>query len=266
MQENTRNTPAPAQPGKYIEWLSIGPTSWRGDSFVCRALSLVLDLAKRCTDRVIAQRFVRFELRPADLDSAPSDIRLTPLTAEIIEQLRAHPDTAHDAFASGLAFWDMGARTGFVWFDGDEPLCFQWQLTESDLRALRERSPWANLYPPLAPGMAQREKLWTFSSARRKGLASRFALAMLAEARRLGVTTLVTHVSEANEPALSLVTKAGWKRRGTIVRYAFDAPMLRNLSCSVAVHLRDSGQQNPAVFPRLGLSLAHPITPSGESS
>ena len=169
MQENGGNTPARGQPGKYIDWLSIGRISWRGDSFTIRALSLLLDLAQRCTDRVLVQRFVRFELRLADLESAPSDIRLTPLTAEIIERLRAHPDTVHDAFASGLAFWDMGARTGFVWFDGDEPLCFQWQLTESDLCALRERSSWANLYPPLAPGMAQREKLWTFSSAREKG-------------------------------------------------------------------------------------------------
>jgi hypothetical protein len=234
------NQSAPHQPGKYIEWLSIGRTSWHGDSFACHALSLLLSLAKRCTDRVAVQRFVRFELRPADIESAPSDIRLTPLNAEIIARLRAHPDSANDAFASGLTFWDMGARTGFVWFDGDEPLCFQWQLTESDLRALRERSPWANLYPPLAAGTAQREKLWTFSCARRKGLASRFALAMLAEARRLGVTTLVTHVSETNEPALSLVTKAGWIRSGTIDRYAFDAPMLRHLNSSVAVHLRDS--------------------------
>lgn len=238
------NQPASDQSRQHIEWLSIGHSSWRGGSFACRALYMLLRATTRITRRVDVQRFVRFELRAADGEVTPSDISLTPVNAEIIARLRAHPDSANEAFASGLAFWDMGVRTGFVWFDGDEPVCFQWQLTESDVRILRERSPCGNLYPPLAAGTAQREKLWTFSSARRKGVASRFALAMRAEARRLRVTTLVTHVNEANEPALSLVKKAGWKRSGSIVRYVFDVPMLRRLSSGVAVHLRD---RQPAV-------------------
>ncbi len=223
-----------------VDCVCIGGTSWSGDSFASRVLFLLLSLASRFLDRVIVQRFVRFELHPAEIEATPSDIRLAPVSAEIIARLRKHPDAVNDAFASGLAFWDMGVRNGFVWFDGDEPLCFQWQLTEPDLWALRAQSEWGNLYPHLSGGMAQREKLWVFSSARRKGVASRFAGAMLDEARKRGVTTLVTHVSEANAPALSLVERSGWKRCGMIVRYEFDVPVLRNLKSSVAVHLRSA--------------------------
>jgi ribosomal protein S18 acetylase RimI-like enzyme len=223
-----------------IDWVCIRGMAWSGDSFASRTLSWVLAFMGRFVDRVTVQRFVRFELRPADVDTAPSDVHLTPLNEEIIARLRRHPDAVNEAFASGLNFWDMGVRNGFVWFDGDEPLCFQWQLTEPDLWALRARSEWGNLYPHLSGGMAQREKLWVFSAARRKGIASRFAGAMLHEARTRGVTTLVTHVSEANAPALALVERSGWKRCGTIVRYEFDVPVLRNLNSSVAVHLRSA--------------------------
>lgn len=233
--------PATATPATEIQRVCIGSTSWRGDSFIGAAVTWLLQFAARTTDRVVLQRFVRFRLRPATVASVPQDIRLTPITAGVIEQLRRHPDAAQANFASGLAFWNMGVRNGFIWMENGEPLCFQWQLTDSDLAALRRHSSWGNLYPPLGPGMAQREKLWTFSGARRKGIASRFAAAMLAEARRQGVTTLVTHVSADNVPALALVEKSGWTRSGSIVRYEFDIPLFRWLRWSVALHFENRG-------------------------
>jgi GNAT superfamily N-acetyltransferase len=265
--------PSPAVQRIHVEWLCFGPIVWRGDSPLSRALIkltfLALRLANRFTDRIRIQRFVRFELHPADLEPAPSDIRLTSVNAEIIARLRTHPDAANDDFASGLAFWDLGVRNGFVWFEGDDPVCFQWQLTEADLCVLRERSPWGNMYPHLSSAMAQREKLWVFSSARRKGIASRFAVAMLAEARRLGVTTLLTHVSEGNGPALALVTKAGWARCGSIVRYNFDLAVLRQLKFSVAVHLRTANAARQPVedpAPQLSRSFGKPRRPPAEKS
>jgi ribosomal protein S18 acetylase RimI-like enzyme len=229
--------PARARPGVRVNRVCVGRTSLPGDAFAGAGLSRLLDLASRSTNRLTMQRFVRFKLRLADVDAKPCDIHLTPVNAEIIARLRAHPDAANNAFASGLAFWDMGARNAFVWFENGEPLCFQWQLSELDLSALRRHSSWSNVYPTIGPDMAQREKLWTFTAARRKGLASRFACAMLAEARRQGLTTLVTHVSEENLPALTLVEKSGWTRCGIIVRYEFDFPLFRRLQWSAAVHL-----------------------------
>jgi ribosomal protein S18 acetylase RimI-like enzyme len=245
--EFTMKVPLATPPGSSarVERVCTGRVAWRGDSIAGFVLSRLLTAATRMSDRIVTMRFVRFELRPAAAESTPSDIRLTPVTAEIIAQLRAHPDAAHAAFASGLDFWDMGVRNGFVWFENGEPLCFQWQLTESDAAALRTRSDWSTLYPTLGPGVAQREKLWTFSAARRRGLASRFAAAMLAEARRQGITTLVTHVSAENAPALTLVEKSGWKRCGSIVRYEFDLPLFRSFKWSAAVHSRSRAAAAP---------------------
>jgi hypothetical protein len=182
---------------------------------------------------------VRYRINVADTPPPPPDLRLTSLTDALVATLRTHPDRAQEAFASGLAFWEQGIRNGFVWLEDGEPLCFQWLLSEADAAALRVRSAWANMYPPLGPGIGQLEKLWTFSTARKKGIASRFALGMFAEARQRGVHTLITHIHEANDAARSWALKTGWHPYGSIVRYEFDVPVLRDLNLSVCAHCRD---------------------------
>jgi hypothetical protein len=221
-----------------LDWVCIRRSAWRGDRPWFGLLFGMLTSLSRVTPRVAVQRWVRFRLHPADVPLPEEGIRLTPVTEEVLAVLRAHPDFAEEAFATGLAFWDFGVRNGYVWFEDGQPRCFQWQLSAADTAALRERSPWGNMYPPLEAGMAHQEKMWTFSSSRMKGVASRFALAMFDEARRAGVTTIIAHINETNEAALALVNRTGWKPYGKIQRFNFHFPVLRTFDVTVAVHLQ----------------------------
>ncbi len=191
------------------------------------------------TGRVAAQRWVRYRINLANVPAPADDVQLTPLSVVNVALLHNHPDYSQEAFASGLVFWEYGVREGFVWFDEGQPLCFQWLLSADDTATLRARSPWANMYPPLEDGTGQLEKLWTFSTARKKGIASRFALAMFAEARRRGYRTLVTHIHESNEAARSWALKTGWDAYGMIERFTFDIPVLRSMNLSLCAHARD---------------------------
>jgi hypothetical protein len=221
-----------------IDWVCVRRRAWRGDSQWCRLLYRVLTRLSGATSRVRVQRWVRFRLDPADVPLPESGIRLTPVSEQLLTALRAHPDHADEGFASGLEFWDFGVRDGFVWCEDGQLRCFQWQLSNADTAALRARSPWGDMYPPLAPGTAHQEKMWTFSSSRMKGVASRFALAMFDEARRAGVTTLIAHISETNSAALALVNRTGWKPYGKIERFYVDFPVFSSLNVSVAMHVR----------------------------
>ncbi len=235
MEQNPR---ADARPCAAIEWVCVRRNCWRGDAFWWAMLYRMLTWLSQITPRVSLQRWVRFRLNPADAPLPDAEIRLTAVSEPVLAALRTHPDYAEEAFASGIEFWDFGVRNGFVWLEDGQPRAFQWQLSATDTMALRARSLWGNMYPPLAPSMAYQEKMWTFSSARMKGVASRFAFAMFDEARQAGITTLFAHINELNAPALSLVNKTGWKRFGTIERFDFDFPVLRNLKFTVAVHLQ----------------------------
>ena len=227
------------QPQPRPDWVCVGHTCWRGDSAGCALSSRLLHFLGTVTSRVAVQRWVRYRIDLAHVPASTDEVRLTPLNDELVAGLRSHPDHAQEAFASGLAFWDYGIHSGFVWREEGESLCFQWLLSETDVAKLRARSPWANMYPPLPPGTAQLEKLWTFSTARKKGIASRFALAMFDEARRRGIRTLVTHIHEANEAARSWAQKTGWRAYGSIERFDFDVPVVRKLNFSICAHLRD---------------------------
>jgi hypothetical protein len=222
-----------------VDWVCTGRTCRRGDATGGARASRVLDRLSAFTARVCVQRWVRYRI---DLDHVPppdDEVRLTPLDDELVSRLSVHPDYVEEAFASGLAFWAFGVRGGFVWYEDGAPLCFQWLLTDADTATLRARSPWAGMYPPLAAGTAQLEKLWTFSTARKKGVASRFALAMFDEARGRGVRSLITHIHEANDAARSWAQRTGWKPYGTISRYTFDIPVVRRFNMSLCAHRSD---------------------------
>ena len=229
-----RTSSRPGRPS--TDWLCAGSACWRGDAPACTLASSLLDRVSSLTTRVAAQRWVRYRIELDRIAPSSEDIQLTALTDELVAQLRGHPDYAQDAFASGLDFWTFGVRGGFVWYENGQPLCSQWLLGETDTATLRTHSPWGGMYPPLPAGTAQVEKLWTFSTARQRGIASRFAAAMFDEARRRGVRTLITHIHEANEAARSWAQKTGWTAYGTIVRYTFDAPLVRSLNINVCAH------------------------------
>ena len=221
------------------DWVCNGRSCQRGDAPAAALESRLLERLSGATSRVCVQQWVRYSI---DLDHVPppaDDVRLTPLDDELVSRLSVHPDHAEEAFASGLEFWNFGLRSGFVWCEDGAPLCFQWLLMDDDTAALRASSPWAGLYPPLPASTAQLEKLWTFSTARKKGVASRFALAMFDEARRRGVRSLITHIHEDNDAARSWAQKTGWKAYGTIARYTFDVPVLRRFNLRICAHRRN---------------------------
>jgi hypothetical protein len=221
------------------DWICARHSCWSGERSPVAALVDSLERLSHVTRRVSTERWIRYRIDLAQVVPAPDDVELTPLSPGVVALLHNHPDSAEDAFASGLEFWDLGVRDGFVWLDGGQPLCFQWLLSARDTATLRARSAWANMYPPLDDGTGQLEKLWTFSTARKKGVASRFALAMFAEARRRGYGALVTHIHESNEAARSWALRTGWTAYGMIERYSFDIPVVRDLNLSVCAHRRD---------------------------
>lgn len=237
------SSPAPpAGPVRTVataDWVCTGHACRRGDAPVARFAPRVLERLSALTSRVGVQRWVRYRIDLAQVPPRADDIHLSPLDDEIVSRLSVHPDHAQEAFASGLAFWNFGIRGGFVWYEDGAPLCFQWLLTDADTAALRAQSPWAGMYPPLPAGTAQLEKLWTFSTARKKGVASRFALAMFDEASRRGVRSLITHIHEANDAARSWALKTGWTPYGMISRYTLDVPVIRRLNLSVFAHRCD---------------------------
>jgi len=220
------------------DWICAGRACWRGAAPVAAASSSVLGALPGISGRVGTQRWVRYRIELDQVAPAADDVRLTRLDDALVAKLRTHPDHAQEAFASGLAFWSMGIRSGLVWLEDGEPLCFQYLLSNPDIAALRARSRWAFMYPPLDAGTAQLEKLWTFSTARKKGIASRYALAMFAEARAAGYRTLITHIHESNDAARSWAQRTGWRQYGTIVRYQFDLPVIRRFNLSVCAHRR----------------------------
>lgn len=227
------------------DWLCAGRTCWRGGAPVAATWSNLLVALHGMSERVGTQCWVRYRIDLDRVPPAPDDVRLTHVDEALVGRLKGHPDCAQQAFASGLAFWSMGIRSGLVWLEDGEPLCFQYLLSNEDVAALRAHSPWAFMYPPLDSGTAQLEKLWTFSTARQKGIASRYALAMFAEARAAGYRRLITHIHEDNGAARSWAQKTGWREYGTIVRYQFDLPVIRRLNLSVCAH-RSSREQADA--------------------
>lgn len=218
------------------EWICVGRRAFRGRDLP-RIAARSADFLSRVTPRVTKDVWVRYRIDlGSDADGPDADVRLTPITDAIAAQLRAHPDFADPSLQSALTWWFSATRGGLAWFDDDNPLCVQWLLTADDAPALRTLPVWANMYPPLAPGTGQVEKLWTFSTARQKGVATRFARLMFAEARRRGLRTLFTHIHRDNVAANTWARKTGWEAFGTIERYEVQLPVLRSLVGSVCIH------------------------------
>src|ERR1051326_1350613 len=222
--------------GGQIQWVCARRIRLGGASQASRTLVRITDLLHQRTSRVAVQRWIRYRI---DLDGTPpqtAEVELTPLTEHIIARLKAHPDAALPDLRSGLEFWDAGLRDGYVWLADDQPLCMQWLLTERDNVALSQLPFWGNMYPPLSPGLGQVEKLWTFSGTRKKGVATLFEYALFEQARRRGIKTLLTHIGEGNVAARGWADKTGWEAFGTIDRYSFDLPRIRDMDSTICVH------------------------------
>ncbi len=225
------------------DWLYIGSYGCRVSPFVLNLISNFLFVPLTIfRGRVTPQRWVRYWICPSDVHSGtPPAPRLTPVTDEIIRQLRNHPDRTHNELQSGLRWWDHGLRRAYVWLETEGPLCIQWLLTDGDNAKLRTLPIWAGMYPPLPPERGQVEHLLRFTNAGR-GVATQFARAMYEEARRAGLRDLITHIHENNVPARVWAERTGWRRYGTITRYGFDLPGLRDLN--ICLHRTSPSRQS----------------------
>ena len=211
--------------------------------FIAQAMALAMPLLARVIRRVGVRDWVTFRIDVGDA-SDPAGVVLVPITDDVAHRLATHPDAAHPDVASALAFPSQGLHKGYAWMEHGEPLCMQWLFTADDNPALRRLPVWSGMYPPLAPRAGQVEKLWTFTTARRKGVATQFAAGMLRVAHARGLRTLRTHISAANKAALHWAQRTGWVRNGTIARYTFDLPGLRSIA--VCVHRHPERRVAPA--------------------
>ena len=218
-------------------------------------VSTTLGLARAALPRrVAAQCWIRYHIDLTEaLPPVSPDVRLTRVTDDFIDMLRHHPEQAENQVRSALRFWDRGLRRAYVWLGDEGPLCMQWLLTEADGRHFHRLGEWAGMYPPLAPRTGQVENLFAFATVRKQGVATQIEYALYREARRLGLTQLVTHIYEPNSAARAWADRTGWRRCGTITRYQVDLPGLR--SRTVFVHRRDGlsrpAARTPGVSPRV---------------
>jgi hypothetical protein len=209
------------------DWLCAGSQRWRISPFAARVSDNALRMLSRLTSRVASDAWVRYCIDLASSPAALSGASLTPVTDTIISELRNHPDREQNQLQSGFRFWDHGLKRAFVWLDEEGPLCVQWLLTERDNDRLLHLPKWSGMYPPIPKGYGQVENLYTFSTARRKGVASQFEFMMYEQAKRLELSVLVTHIHAGNTAAHGWAERTGWRPYGTIRRYTFDAPGVR---------------------------------------
>lgn len=198
----------------------------------------VLRHGHEMTRRITASTWIRYLIDLRSFQRPADAIRLTPIDPDVLALVDGHPDAALPELQSALTYWNRGLRGGYVWLDGNEPLCMQWLFTSADNAALRRLGTWSGMYPPIVIGTGQVEKLWTFSTARQKRVATRFAEAMFCVAREKGLSGLRTHIHGSNAAARSWALRTGWTAYGTITRYGFDLPGLRHDDAQVFVHER----------------------------
>ncbi len=220
---------SPTQLTQLREWICVGTTAWAPSPGVCRATARLGAWGHQVSPgRVPRERWIRYRIDLAGVPAVPEGVRLRPVTDHFIQCLKTHVDHDQNQLKSGLKFWEHGLRRAYVWCDESGPLCMQWLLMRADNALLRTLPEWAGMYPPLEPGWGQVENLFAFSTARRKGVATQFEYALYHVARDLGLSGLVTHIAESNEPARGWAARAGWEAFGVIARYRLDVPLARS--------------------------------------
>ena len=213
--------------GEIGEWVCVGPHCWPAAPALLRSVAAVLRAFSALLPRRIrVRRWARYHVNLEQVPPPPA-IELTLLTADLLPVLERYAGEGADQFLSGMRFWRHGLQRAYVWLSDDGPRCMQWLLAPPDAPRLRTLDAWAGMYPPLRPRWGQVENLFTFPQARQKGIATQFEYALYAEARRTGMCELMTHIHEDNTAARGWADRTGWKQCGSIVRYEFDLPGLR---------------------------------------
>ena len=238
------------------EWLCVGSYCAEAGGLLRTSVTSAARIARAIVpERVLVERWGRYAVALSTTAPAAPDVELQPLTDDIVDEIRRHPDHGADQVRSGLKFWDHGLRGAFIWMIDGAPACMQWLLTSDDQPLLRSLNTWGAMYVPLPPDCGQVENLYAFTTARRKGVATQFEYALFEKARGAGLTRLVTHIHEANTAARGWADRTGWQAYGVITRYRLDVPGLRSLSLFLHEDLSARSAKEP------GLAHAVPAAP-----
>jgi GNAT superfamily N-acetyltransferase len=222
------------------DWLCVGDFCTGAAPLLGGSVAAAFALARTALPRrVIVDRWIRYRISLDSARTGPTDARLTPVTDDLVQALRQHPESAANQLKSGLRFWDHGLTRAYVWLNGSEPICIQWLLTSADSPRLRTLGEWAGMYPPLPADCGQVENLYAFSTVRKKGVATEFEYALFELTRQAGLRRLITHIHEGNVAARAWADRTGWQAYGIITRYRLDLPGLRGLN--VFLHRRGDG-------------------------
>lgn len=227
---------------------TMGPVLRTTVTSLCRTAQAV------APGRVEADRWVRYTIALDHTAPPPPEVTLAPVTDAMIAELRGHPDQHADQLRSGLRFWDHGLRRAYLWQVDGAPACIQWLLLQGDIGSLHALGEWGGMYAPLPDRCGQVENLFAFSTARGKGVATRFEFALFHVAREMGLEGLVTHIHEGNAAARAWAGRTGWREYGLITRYHADVPGLRGLN--VCLHTNGGVRAPSAVTPE-PLRVAH---------
>jgi hypothetical protein len=209
-------------------WICINGRCLAVSARTARTLSGVMD-AMRSRRRVLSDRWIRYHLPLRDLPPRPDAVTLHPIDAAMMNRLRSHPERDEPQVRSALRFWISGVAQGYVWLDGDEPLCMQWLVNRLEAGHRYMLGPWAGMYPRLPERTCVMEGLHSFrrSMRVRHGVATPMAIALCHEARQQGFTRLLTQIHVDNLPAHRWAARVGWQPYGMVNRYGIDLPMLR---------------------------------------
>ena len=214
------------------DWLCWSRWCWRLPHAIARGVRRILDwLTVHASTLVVAERWWRYYVDlHAALPAAPPEVHLTPVTDELVADLRRRPDGDANQLQSGFRFWEHGLRGAFIWLGADGPYCLQWLLTARDNALLRTLPVWAGIYPTLADDGGAVENLYGFGRVHRGAPApcTLFEYALYHHAKSLGLATLLTHISVENAAAQRWAQRTGWSVFGEIARYRIDLRGLRH--------------------------------------
>jgi len=178
--------------------------------------------------RIARQLWVRYRIGLAQLPPRPADVRLEPMNGEFVESLKNGKEPMANQIRSAVRFWEGGLRNAYVWFEDGEPLGMQWLLRPGELATFPNLGPWAGMFPPIPENCGFLENVYSFAGPARPrpGAATKLAIAVAHEARRLGYSELRTHVPQNNLHAHRWARRIGLSPYGIIDRYTVKLPRL----------------------------------------
>lgn len=211
------------------DWLCTNrraiPLSPRMSGRTDKLASAVTHWEKR--GRISRQTWVRYRIQLSKLPERPEDVALEPVSDSFIQSLRAGEEKFREnQIRSAVRFWDGGLKSAYLWGEDGEPLCMQWLLHPSDCASLPNLDNWAGMFPPIPQECGVLDNIYSFVAARQRkpGAATKLAIAVMHEARRLGFQELRTHIAQENLPAHRWARRVGLTAYGIIDRYAIKLP------------------------------------------